>query len=363
MTMYPRSIAGAFAVSFLFAGAAFAQSNAAPAAGGTAAAAAPASLALYQGADREQKLIEGAKKEGALTVYTSLTVQDTLNLGNAFEKKYGIKPKFWRASSEGVLQRIVTEMRAGHYEFDAVETNGPELEAMHREKDLQKAWSPYDADLIPEAITTHGEWVGTRMNMFVQIYNTKLIKKEDYPKTYQDLLDPKWKGKLGIEAADVDWFGTVVKEMGEEKGLKFFRDLVATNGISVRKGHTLLAGLTASGEVPVGLTVYNHNADQLKAKGAPVDWSVIQPAIVRSNGEAISAHPAHPNAAVLFYDFLLSDGQAILAKNEYLTVSRKTTSNILNNLKLKFVDPATVLDENDKWEKLYTEIFIEQQKR
>jgi iron(III) transport system substrate-binding protein len=353
MKVYCRSLASVFLIcSFFFAGASHAQSDQ------TAT-----SLALYQGKDREQRLIQGAKQEGALTVYTSLTVQDTINLATAFEKKYGIKPKFWRSDSEGVLQRIVTEARSGHNEFDVVETNGPELEAMRREHVLQPGWSPYNVDLLPEGVLPHREWVGTRLNMFVQIYNTKLVKKEDFPKTYQDLLDPKWKGKLGIEAADTDWFGTVVKDMGEEKGLKFFRDLVAANGVSVRKGHTLLAGLTASGEVPLGLTVYNHNADQLKAKGAPVDWSVIQPAIVRLNGEAIAKKPAHPYAAVLFYDFLLSDGQAILAKNEYLTASRKTSSGILNNLKLKFVDPVTVLDESTKWTKLYTEIFTQSQKR
>ncbi|MDB5774199.1 MAG: fbpA 2 [Herbaspirillum sp.] len=355
MTAHHRSIACVLAFAFFLAGAAHAQPiPTAPAATGPA---------LYNGSDREQRLMQGAKQEGALTVYTSLTVQDTINLGNAFDKKYGIKPKFWRAGSEGVLQRIITESRAGHFEFDVVETNGPELEALHREQTLQKAWSPYLADLLPEAIQPHREWVGTRLNMFVQIYNTKLLKKEDFPKSYQDLLDPKWKGQIGIEAADIDWFGTVVKEIGEEKGIKFFRDLAATNGISVRKGHTLLAGLTASGEVPLALTVYSHNADQLKAKGAPVDWSVIQPAIIRPNGMGISKKPPHPNAAALFYDFMLSDGQAILAGNEYLTASRKTTSGILNHLNLKFIDPATVLDENDKWEKLFTEIITQQQKR
>ena len=221
-------------------------------------------LALYEGPDREQRLLQGARQEGALTIYTSLTVEDITELAAAFEKKYGIKVKFWRASSEKIVQRIITETRAGRFDFDLVETNGPELETLHREQLLQKATSPHNADLIPQAILPHREWVGTRLNMFVQIYNTKLVKKEDFPKSYQDLLDPKWKGRLGIEAEDLDWFGTVVKDLGEEKGLKLFRDIVSTNGISVRKGHTLLAGLVASGEVPLGLTVYNHNADKLK---------------------------------------------------------------------------------------------------
>ena len=316
-------------------------------------------LALYEGADRQSRLLQGARQENAMTVYTSLTVEDITELAAAFEKKYGIKVKFWRASSEKIVQRIVIESRAGRFDFDVVETNGPELETLHREQLLQKATSPYFADLIPQAILPHREWVGTRLNMFVQIYNTKLVKKEDFPKSYQDLLDPKWKGRLGIEAEDLDWFGTVVKDLGEEKGLKLFRDIVATNGISVRKGHTLLAGLVASGEVPMGLTVYNHNADKLKKKGAPVEWDVIQPAIIRANGMGISKKPAHPHAAVLFYDFMLSDGQTILAKNEYLAASSKGGS-ILDARQVKFVDSVTVLDENAKWEKLYAEIITRQ---
>ena len=315
--------------------------------------------ALYDGPDREQRLAQGARAENALTVYTSLTVEDITELAAAFEKKYAIKVKFWRASSEKIVQRIVTETRAGRFDFDVVETNGPELETLHREQLLQKAYSPHFADLIPQAILPHREWVGTRLNMFVQIYNTKLVKKEDFPKSYQDLLDPKWKGRLGIEAEDLDWFGTVVKDLGEEKGLKLFREIVATNGISVRKGHTLLAGLVASGEVPMGLTVYNHNADKLKKKGAPVEWDAISPAIVRANGMALSKKPPHPNAAALFYDFMLSDGQIILAKNEYLAASRKGGS-ILDKRQVKFVDAITVLDENAKWEKLYAEIITRQ---
>ena len=316
-----------------------------------------AALAMYEGADREQRLVQGARQEGTLLVYTSLTVEDITELAEAFEKKYAIKVKFWRASSEKVVQRILTEGRAGRSYFDVVETNGPELEALARERMLQKATSPHFASLIPQALMSHREWVGTRLNMFVQIYNTKLVKKEDFPKSYQDLLDPRWKGRLGIEAEDADWFGTVVKELGEEKALRLFRDLVATNGLSVRKGHTLLAGLVASGEVPFALTVYNHNADKLKKKGAPVEWDVIPPAVIRPNGMALSRAPPQPHAAVLFYDFMLSDGQTILAKNEYLAVTRKAGS-VLERLQLKFVDPVTVLDESAKWEKLYKEIII-----
>ncbi len=320
-----------------------------------------AALVLYEGADREQRLASGARGERELSLYSSLTVEDLTALAAGFEKKYGVKLKFWRAGSEKVVQRVVTEARAGRFDFDVVETNGPELESLHREKLLQKAGSPHSPDLLPEAIRPHREWVGTRLNLFVQAYNTKLVRKEELPKSYEDFVHPKWKGRLGIEAEDIDWFAMVVKEIGEAKGLKLFRDIVARNGLSVRKGHTLLAGLVASGEVPFALAVYNHNAEKLKQIGAPVDWYAIQPAIARVNGVALSRKPPHPHAAVLFYDFMLGEGQAILVRGNYVPTNRKADPGAART-RLKFVDPAVMLDESAKWEKLYAEIITRQSK-
>ena len=318
-------------------------------------------LALYGGADREQRLVRGARAEREINLYSSLTLEDLNALAAAFDKKYGVKLKFWRAGSEKVVQRIVTEARAGRFDFDVVETNGPELESLHREKLLQRAASPHFPDLMPEAIRPHREWIGTRLNMFVHAYNTNLVKKEELPESYEDFLDPKWKGRLGIEAEDVDWFAMVIKEIGEDRGLRLFRDIVVRNGLSVRRGHTLLAGLVASGEVPFALTVYNHNAEKLKQRGAPIDWYVIQPAIARVNGVALSRKPAHPHAAVLFYDFMLGEGQEILVQGNYVPTNRKTDPGAAR-ARLKFVDPAVMMDESAKWEKLYAEIITRQSK-
>jgi iron(III) transport system substrate-binding protein len=320
-----------------------------------------AEVASYQGADRQQRLIEGAKKEGELTIYSSAPVDDMAVLIGAFEKKYGIKVKLWRAGSEKVLQRAVAEARANRFDVDVIETNGPELESLHREKLLQEVKSPYLTDLIAPAVLPHREWIGTRINIFTIAYNTNIVSKADLPKTYQDLLDPKWKGKLGIEAEDLDWFAAIVTEMGEEKGLKLFRDIVATNGISVRKGHTLLANLVASGEVPLALTVYNYKTEQLKNKGAPVDWFAIAPAIARPNGVGVTKRAPHPNAAVLFFDFMLTDAQPLLLKREFVPTSKKIETP-LNKIPLKFVDPKVILDENEKWTKLYEEIITKQAK-
>src|SRR5256885_6779237 len=205
-----------------------------------------AALALYQGVDREQRLVKGALAEREINLYSSLVLEDLNALSAAFEKKYGVKLKFWRAASEKVVQRTVTEARAGRFDFDVVETNGPELESLHREKLLQKAGSPHFPDLMPDAIRPHREWVGTRLNMFVHAYNTNLVKKEELPKSYEDFLDPKWKGRLGIEAEDVDWFAMVIKGIGEARGMRLFRDNVAQKRLSSRIGPTLLACLLAA---------------------------------------------------------------------------------------------------------------------
>ena len=318
-----------------------------------------ADIATYQGADRTQRLIEGAKKEGMLTLYNSAPVDDMAVVTAAFEKKYGVKVRVWRASSENIVQRAVAEARAGRFEADIFETNSPEVEALHREKLLQEVKSPYLADLIPQAIPPHREWIGTRLNIFSFAYNAKLVRKDELPKTFEDLLHPRWKGRLGIEASDLDWFAAVIGELGEAKGLKLFRDIVTANGISVRTGHTLLTNLVVSGEVPLALTVYNYKAEQLKNNGAPIDWFVIPPAFARPQSVGLARRAPHPHAAVLFFDFMLTDAQELLVKRDFIPTSKKI-STPLSKVPFKFIDPKVVLDEKDKWSSLYKEIIIQQ---
>jgi iron(III) transport system substrate-binding protein len=316
------------------------------------------SPATYEKPDREQFLLQGAKKEGEVNVYTSLIAEDLQALAAAFEKKYGVRVKGWRAGSEKVLQRAVTEARANRHDADVIETNGPELESLHREKILQPLRSPHAKDLLPQALRPHGEWIGTRINMFVHSYNTRLVQPGEVPKSYAELANPRWKGRLGIEAEDEDWFAMVVKSLGEEKGLALFREIGRVNGFSVRKGHTLLAGLVGSGEVPFALTTYSHGAEKMKQRGAPVEWYAIEPAIGRANGIAISKGAPHPHAAALFLDFVLSpEGQAILEKGGYVPSNARLDSRA-HKLTLRLVDPAVVLDESEKWTRLWKEIVL-----
>ena len=318
-----------------------------------------ADVALYSGADRAERLVQNGKKEGSVSIYTSATVEDMAVLTATFEKKYGIKVNVWRASSENVVQRGIREMQAGRNEADIFETNGPDMESLHRERVLQEVRSPHLADLVPGAVAPHREWVGARINIYVMTYNTKLIKREELPRSFDDLANPRWKGKLGIEASDPAWFAMVVNDLGEAKGLKVFRDIVTANGVSVRKGHTLLANLVVAGEVPLALTTYHYRAEQLKSKGAPIDWFILPPAVARFQGMGLARRAPHPHAAVLYFDFMLTDAQELLAKRDFTVTSRKIGSPA-QKLPLKFVDPKIVLDESEKWGKLYAEIITRQ---
>ena len=316
-----------------------------------------AELASYQGADREQLLVDGAKQEKELTFYSSIPPDDIAALVSAFDRKYGVKVKVWRADSEGFLHRVVGEARARRFEVDVVAGSSSALEPLYRENLLQEVRSPYLSGIIPEAIAPHRQWVAVYLSTIVQAYNTDLVRADSLPKTYYDLLRPQWKDKLGIEAEDFDWLAQVVMDMGEE-GLRLFRDIVASNGISVRKGHSLLTNLVVAGEVPLALTAYGFLAEQAKRKGAPLDWFVIPPVIARPTAEGLARNAPHPHAAVLFFDFLISDeGQQILASRQFVTVSRSIETPF-NKGPLKLIDSAAILNQARKWQELYQKTII-----
>ena len=312
----------------------------------------------YSGPDRMAKITAAAKKEGTVTMYTTFAEKDQPTLVKPFEAKYGVKVVIWRAGTDKVLQRTLAEAAARKYDVDLIHFGSPEMEALSREKILQAVNSPVHRDLQPGSVPAHREWAATLLSVWVQVYNTQLIKKEDLPRTYRDLLDPRWKGKLGIEAKNQDWFASVVDVMGGgEKGLKFFRDLVAQNGISARTGHTLLNNMVIAGEVPLALTVYNYMPEQAKKKGAPIDWFALEPAVARSNAIGVARRAPHPNAALLFYEYMLGEGQQYLVKMDYVPSNTRAPSPF-RNVKIVQTDPIRSLDETDKWTKLFEDIVL-----
>ena len=196
-------------------------------------------IANYRGADRQQRLVEGAKKDGMLTLYTTVQAEYLKQLTDPFEKMYGVKVNTWRSSGDTLLQKVVSEARGNNPVADVISFNALSMEALRREELLQTVWSPYHKDLAATALPPHRQWVSAFQLVFVQAYNTEKIRKQDLPKTYSDLLDPKWKGKIGIEASDHEWVAAVIADLGHEKGTALFKGLFTTNAMSVRKGHPL----------------------------------------------------------------------------------------------------------------------------
>jgi iron(III) transport system substrate-binding protein len=303
-------------------------------------------------------LQSGWAEDRTVALYTSLAPTESGPLAQAFEKKTGIKVEVWRALSEKVVQRALTEARARRYSVDVIETNGPEMEMLAREGLFAELKSPYLADLPPAAIPKHRQWIPDRLNFFVVGYNTQKVRRDDLPKDYRGFLDPKWKGRLGIEATDSEWMATLVKRWGDKEGFDYFRKL-ADMRPDVRKGHVLLAELIAAGEIPVGLTVYNSNAESFKRKGAPIDWVPVQPVVARPQGIAILKNAPHREAAQAFVDFVLSpEGQELFNSMGRVPVSTKVKTH-LNQFEYTLVDPAIVLDEQEKWTREWDKLFIQ----
>ncbi len=321
---------------------------------GVAVSAVQAQVPMYEGADRTQRLLDGARQEGVLNLYSSMAEKDTSRVAKLFEEKYGIKVNVWRSGKDKVLQRAVAEGAAGRDAADFVWNVAPEMEALHREKLLQPVRSPLQKGLIPEALPKHGEWTGSMVYVFVQAYNSKRVSKEELPRTFQDLLDPRWKGRLGIEYKQQEWFYKLMSIVGEEKGLNQFRTMVANNGLSVRVGSSLLANMVLSGEVDFAVTMYSFIVDQMKANGGNIDYVNLAPVIALTDGIGILKRAKHPYAATLFYDFMLSDGQKMIAEN-YVPTTQTGDKNMARFAAAQFIDPALILDSYEKWLKLYEE--------
>jgi len=290
--------------------------------------------------------------EGSLTVYTS-NAADTLKVLIAdFEKRYGVRVNAWRASSAKVLQRMVAERRANRWDFDAVSVSSPELEALVRENLLQEINSGWHGEMLEGTLPAHRGWAPQFINVFVQAYNTHAVRKQDLPKRWADLLEPRWRGMLGVEARGGEWYCSLLKNLGEEKGTELFRGIAARNGLSVRSGNSVLANMVVSGEVPMALAVYSHMIDQARQQGAPVDWFAIDPMIGRSNGIGVSRKPPHPNAALLFYEYTIGDAQPLMLKMNYLSPVKKLASP-LRGARILFVDPAADSAEVERCDKAY----------
>lgn len=263
--------------------------------------------------------ISAAKKEGKLVLYVSTNLPLAQAISKGFEQKYPfLRVEITRSSGEALLNRINTEKLAGKILFDVVYgATVPLLPALG----VVKPYVSSQAQAYPQKFREAKDfWTGVSANYYVMGYNTKLVAKAETPKDWEDLAQPKWKGKIAMDPEEFSWFGAMESYFGEEKNQKLMGAL-SRQDIQWRKNHTTLAQFLAAGEYPTAL-VYAHTMEEMKQKGAPVEWlRTTKPIIVDLQAVALAAQPASPNSAKLFIDFLLSaDGQGIIFKDKKIPV-------------------------------------------
>ncbi len=259
-------------------------------------------------------VLEGARQEGKLVMYGSNQVNEAMPMIRKFEGKYPfIKAEFVRLSALNNLNRIITEEKAGKYVVDVTAIKLSVLIFLKAKGLLAKYDSPEHRFYAPNVRDPEGYWTAQYISSNVVGYNTRLVKPADVPKDYEGLLNPKWKGNIGLEIDAYEWFTGILEIMGREQGIAYVKKL-ARQQPSLRSGSSLLGQLLAAGEV--AFTVQNVNQlESLKKEGAPVEWAKFDfPAPSVLNCVSILAKAPHPNAARLFYDFLLSKENA-----EYLS--------------------------------------------
>jgi len=236
-------------------------------------------LALYQGVDREKILIEGAKKEGAFTLYDSHTWFRTI--AKEFEKKYPfIKVSEFRTDGRNLIKRALEEISAGQYIADVIATTSEQAAIMKREGVLQE-YALADARYYPNDVKAKGKngfyYIGHYETYNSLGFNTSLVPPAEAPKTMSDLLNPKWKGKMSIVSTTTGtrWIGNTLNVMGRE-----FLEKMADQEVKVQNmSGAALAGLVVSGEVPLSPTIFDANIHTAKQKGAPVEWHPLEPVV------------------------------------------------------------------------------------
>jgi iron(III) transport system substrate-binding protein len=304
------------------------------------------------------RLIEGAKKEGSLIWYTSTSIEDIKRLFDAFTKKYPfIKTEFFNAGSARVFNRILNEARAGKVFFDLVAVRGVETHQLVKGGFLQPYVSP-EASAYPQGFKdTKGYWVDYFDAYNVIGYNTKLVPKERAPKSWDDLLDPQWKGKIAMDEEMYSWYAAMAVVWGREKAQRFMKAL-AKQDIQLRTGQSLIAQLMAAGEFPMAM-VLAHRIEKMKEQGAPVEWvTTLDPVTVSLHPIGVAAKAPHSNVAKLFIDFVLSkEGQqVVLAMGR--TPSRPGIDTKMQSKNLKLFPISPELGENyNRYQKEFSELF------
>ncbi len=311
-------------------------------------------IAGLSGQERRDRLVELAAEEDGLNLYTSMNAGMVDEVASAFEDEFGIEPSVYRAGSETILQRILQEQDAGFPGNDVVETNGSELGALQQEGVMSQCANPELIEQVPEAGRSES-WIATRFNLFAPSWNTNIIS--DPPQTWEDLADPKYDGQLALELGDYDWYMGLTDywlEQGksQEEIDQLFADMV--DGGIVVKGHTVMGELMSAGQYGLAASNYSYIVEAMAADGAPVETQpYVEPLIARPNGGSCMKNAANPATAMLFMDWLLEEGQEVIAAEG----ASPSIAEGGADAELYAIDGEKLLNEGQEWSTKYDELL------
>lgn len=263
-------------------------------------------VASWSQGSPDPKLIEGARREGRLVYWTTMTLSQSKQVVDRFQEKYPfIKVELYRTGGGPMLNKVLTEARAGRHAWDTLSGRGELVLPLMGKKLLASYHSP-ESRMIPEdLVDREGYWTAYYVNPYALGYNTELVKKEDVPKTYEALLDPRWRGKkISIDNEAFGLLSGLIKAWGKEKAVSYFNKLAAQDPVPMR-GNTNRVQLVMAGEFPL-IIAYAPTIQRATSKGAPIDWVPLEPVVVQVNPVMVAAKAPHPYTAKLFVDFVLS---------------------------------------------------------
>ena len=288
-----------------------------------------------------KEMVEGAKKEGQLVFYSGIPIPDAQSILSALERKYPfIKTTFYRATGSALVSRIQTEQRAGSHIWDVMNSTGFEPYVLLEQGYFAKHDSP-ERKFFPEGHKDNeGYWATMYTSPMIVSYNTRLVSPAELPKEYLDLLQPKWKGRLGLDSADFEWYANLRKIWGAEKARKFLEGLKRQE-VRLVQGRALMTELLTGGEIAILVNNFLQNAIEAKRKGSPVDMLALDPVVSAAGFVGINKLAPHANAAKLFVDFVLSkEGQELIVKTDRSSVRKDVAGNPIDMIKNVRIIPS-----------------------
>lgn len=318
-----------------------------------------AEVAQYEGADRQAVLEAGAKKEGEVQLYTVGT--QTQPVLDAFMKKYPfIRLGAFRGDASVVARKILEEYQAGRHTVDAIDMNTGGLQPLRDAGHLQSYKSPELLSIRKESIEPSNLWALSYESYLSLGYNTKAIAEKDAPKTYEDLLDPRWQGKMAVPGTTTfpNWVGAILLDRGKAKGEEFLKKLAQQKIRIYEISGRAVANLVVSGEVPLSPVIYSSHIANSKDEGASVDWLALGPVYSTVGGVALAAKAPNPHAGMLYVDFMLSrDGQIMRQKLGYATARTDLQNKEKPSKILYLSERPTYNAEFEEWQETARRIF------